>query len=55
MFYLLVQGQILLDGHDISTLNLRWLRQQISLVSQAHTIYDNIRQGLIGSQFEQDS
>jgi ATP-binding cassette, subfamily B (MDR/TAP), member 1 len=31
MFYLPVQGQILLDGQDICTLNLRWLRQQISL------------------------
>ena len=57
MFYLPVHGQILLDGHDISTLNLRWLRQQISLVSQeptlfGTTIYENIRHGLIGSPFE---
>lgn len=27
-FYDPVGGQVFLDGHDISTLNLRWLRQQ---------------------------
>ncbi|KAI1433178.1 ABC transporter [Xylaria sp. CBS 124048] len=56
-FYDPVGGQVLLDGHDISTLNLRWLRQQISLVSQeptlfATTIYHNIRHGLLGTKFE---
>jgi ATP-binding cassette subfamily B (MDR/TAP) protein 1 len=59
-FYLPVAGQILLDGHDISTLNLRWLRQQISLVSQepiifGATIYSNIQQGLVGTKFEYES
>ncbi|KAJ5945869.1 ABC multidrug transporter mdr1 [Penicillium verhagenii] len=33
-FYLPVGGMVLLDGHDTQTLNLRWLRQQIALVSQ---------------------
>ncbi|OTB07208.1 hypothetical protein M426DRAFT_318239 [Hypoxylon sp. CI-4A] len=56
-FYDPVEGRVLLDGHDISTLNLRWLRQNISLVGQeptlfATTIYNNIRFGLIGTQFE---
>ncbi|GJN04300.1 hypothetical protein PR202_ga21839 [Eleusine coracana subsp. coracana] len=32
-------GQILLDGHDLRTLNLRWLRQQIGLVSQEPTLF----------------
>lgn len=55
-FYLPVGGTIFLDGHDIQTLNLRWLRQQISLVSQepvlfGTTIYQNIRHGLIGTRF----
>ena len=56
-FYDPVGGSVHLDGHDISTLNLRWLRQHISLVSQeptlfGTTIYGNIRHGLIGTQFE---
>ncbi|KAI9818482.1 MAG: GTPase-activating protein [Pycnora praestabilis] len=56
-FYDPVGGQVLLDGHDIQKLNLRWLRQQISLVSQeptlfGTTIYGNIRHGLIGTIYE---
>lgn len=43
-------GQVMLDGHDIKTLKLRWLRQQIGLVSQepalfATTIRENILLG----------
>ncbi|KKA28090.1 hypothetical protein TD95_003615 [Thielaviopsis punctulata] len=56
-FYNPVHGRVLLDGHDISTLNLRWLRQQMALVQQeptlfGTTIYENIRYGLIGTQWE---
>ncbi|KAF4555065.1 ABC transporter transmembrane region-containing protein 2 [Elsinoe fawcettii] len=56
-FYDPVGGQVLLDGHDISTLNLRWLRQQVALVQQepvlfATTIFDNIAHGLIGTVHE---
>ncbi|KAK1756016.1 P-loop containing nucleoside triphosphate hydrolase protein [Echria macrotheca] len=59
-FYSPVQGTVYLDDVDISTLNLHWLRQQISLVSQeptlfSTTIYENIRHGLIGTQFEGES
>ncbi|KAI1107215.1 P-loop containing nucleoside triphosphate hydrolase protein [Jackrogersella minutella] len=59
-FYDPVEGRVLLDGHDISKLNLRWLRQHISLVSQeptlfATTIYENIKNGLIGTKFEHTS
>ena len=32
-------GQILLDGHDIRTLNLRWLRQQLGPVSQEPVLF----------------
>jgi ATP-binding cassette subfamily B (MDR/TAP) protein 1 len=58
-FYDPVGGAVLLDGHDIGTLNLRWLRQQISLVQQepvlfSDTITSNIRNGLIGSPFEHE-
>jgi ATP-binding cassette, subfamily B (MDR/TAP), member 1 len=59
-FYDPVGGAVYLDGHDIETLNLRWLRQQISLVQQepvlfSTTIRGNIRHGLIGSRFEHES
>lgn len=59
-FYNPVKGKVYLDGHDISTLNLRWLRQQISLVSQeptlfGTTIYENIRHGLVGTKHEHES
>ncbi|KAI8962444.1 P-loop containing nucleoside triphosphate hydrolase protein [Daldinia sp. FL1419] len=57
-FYDPVAGRVLLDGHDIRTLNLRWLRQQISLVSQeptlfSTTIYNNIKHGLVGHKYEE--
>lgn len=56
-FYSPVRGTVLLDGHDISKLNLRWLRQQMALVSQeptlfATTIFENISHGLIGTRHE---
>lgn len=55
-FYQPTSGQILLDGHDISRLNIRWLRQQMSLVGQepvlfSTSIYENILYGLSGSKF----
>ncbi|KAF4625656.1 hypothetical protein G7Y89_g12507 [Cudoniella acicularis] len=58
-FYDPVGGNVYLDGHDVSTLNLRWLRQQISLVSQeptlfGTTIFENIRHGLIGTKYESE-
>lgn len=56
-FYDPVRGHVSLDGHDISTLNLRWLRQQISLVSQEPTLFSttisgNIQHGLLGTKWE---
>ena len=56
-FYDPVGGQVLLDGHDVQGLNLRWLRQQISLVSQEPTLFGttirgNIAHGLIGTKSE---
>ena len=58
-FYNPVSGKVFLDGRDIQTLNLRWLRRQISLVSQeprlfATTVYENIRFGLLRSNFENE-
>ncbi|KAI4247016.1 MAG: hypothetical protein L6R40_001681 [Gallowayella cf. fulva] len=59
-FYDPVGGEVYLDGHKVSELNLRWLRQQISLVSQeptlfGTTIYGNIQHGLIGTKHENAS
>ena len=49
-FYDPLNGEILLDGKNIKDLNIQWLREQFSLVSQepvlfSGTISDNIRYG----------
>ncbi|XP_032895258.1 ATP-binding cassette sub-family B member 5 [Amblyraja radiata] len=49
-FYDPAAGEITLDGHDIRTLNVKWLREHIGIVSQepilfATTIAENIRHG----------
>nr|CAB3483843.1 unnamed protein product [Digitaria exilis] len=47
-FYDPSAGQILLDGHDLKTLNLRWLRQQMGLVSQEPTLFaTSIKENLL--------
>lgn len=38
-FYDPTEGQVLLDGHNIKTLKLKWLRQQIGLVSQEPALF----------------
>ncbi|KAJ0710650.1 putative Type 1 protein exporter [Helianthus annuus] len=38
-FYDPTSGQVMLDGHDIKGLKLKWLRQQIGLVSQEPTLF----------------
>ncbi|KHN99435.1 ABC multidrug transporter Mdr1 [Metarhizium album ARSEF 1941] len=58
-FYDPVQGAVYLDGRDVGKLNLRWLRQQMALVSQeptlfGTTIFNNISHGLIGTQYEHE-
>ena len=55
-----VSGDILMSGRDIKSLNLRWLRRQVSLVSQepvlfSTTVFENIKYGLVGSAFENAS
>ncbi|KAJ0958481.1 putative ABC-type xenobiotic transporter [Helianthus annuus] len=55
-FYDPTSGQVMLDGHDIKGLNLKWLRQQIGLVSQepalfATTIKENILLGRPDASF----
>ncbi|KAI0192134.1 multidrug resistance protein 1, 2, 3 [Astrocystis sublimbata] len=51
-FYEPTGGQIFIDGIDIQSVNLRWLRSQIGLVRQQPilfdtTIFENIRYGVI--------
>lgn len=52
-------GTVKLDGHDISKLNVRWLRAQIGLVSQEPTlfasrIWENVAYGLINTPYENE-
>ncbi|KAF8251547.1 P-loop containing nucleoside triphosphate hydrolase protein [Wilcoxina mikolae CBS 423.85] len=59
-FYDPVGGDVFLDGHNLKDLNLRWLRQQISLVQQepvlfSCTIFENVCHGLIGTPNEHAS
>ncbi|KAK1992218.1 multidrug resistance protein 2 [Colletotrichum falcatum] len=54
-FYEPVAGEILLDGTPVESLNVRWLRSRIRLVSQEPvlfdaSIYDNISQGFVGTR-----
>jgi hypothetical protein len=59
-FYDPTGGSIKLDGHDLKDLNLKWLRNQIGLVSQepglfAPTIGNNVAHGFIGTRYENAS
>lgn len=43
-----MKGKVLLDGNDIKDLKLRWLRQQIGLVSQEPALFaTSIRENLL--------
>ncbi|KAJ0968076.1 hypothetical protein J5N97_024993 [Dioscorea zingiberensis] len=47
-FYEPLSGSILLDGHDIKNLELKWLRQQIGLVNQEPALFaTSIRENII--------
>ncbi|MCO5561469.1 hypothetical protein L7F22_015090 [Adiantum nelumboides] len=53
-FYDPTSGEVLLDGHNIKSLQLKWLRDQMGLVNQepalfATTIRENIMYGKAGS------
>lgn len=50
-------GTIKLDGHPVNELNLSWLRKNVRLVQQEPvlfqgTVFDNIKQGLVGTKWE---
>ncbi|KAI8722901.1 hypothetical protein NCS52_00435600 [Fusarium sp. LHS14.1] len=51
-FYSPIGGQVVCDGQDISTINLRWFRQKLALVAQEPvlfgvSIFDNIAMGTL--------
>lgn len=53
-------GSITLDGNSVKELNLGWLRTNIRLVQQEPvlfmgTVFENVRKGLIGTQWEHAS
>jgi ATP-binding cassette subfamily B (MDR/TAP) protein 1 len=53
-------GAILIDGHDISRVPVKWLRRQIALVQQepqlfSASIFTNIAHGLVGTEHENAS
>ncbi|KAL7952825.1 multidrug resistance protein [Trichoderma compactum] len=55
-FYDPLAGRILLDDKDLSTYQIRWLRQQIAVVKQESfmfnkSVYDNIKIGLTGPRW----
>ncbi|KAJ6167356.1 hypothetical protein N7497_000199 [Penicillium chrysogenum] len=54
------QGEILVDGHHINDLDVKWWRSQIGLVQQEpclfnDSIYSNVAFGLIRSKWENES
>jgi ATP-binding cassette subfamily B (MDR/TAP) protein 1 len=56
-WYQPTSGQILLDGHDLSTFNTNWLRNHIRLVQQEPTLFQgtvtsNVAKGLVGEQLK---
>ncbi|KXH25074.1 hypothetical protein CSIM01_12990 [Colletotrichum simmondsii] len=53
-------GNILIDDTPIDELNLKWVRKNVRLVQQEPvlfkgTVFDNIQQGLVGTQWEHAS
>ncbi|CAF0803419.1 unnamed protein product [Adineta steineri] len=58
-FYNPIKGKILIDGHDIKVLNIRWLRSLMGLVQQEPVLFnisirDNIAYGDNSRQVTQD-
>ncbi|KAM5353374.1 hypothetical protein ACJ41O_000024 [Fusarium nematophilum] len=53
-------GSVKLDGRELEDLNLRWLRTNVRLVQQDPvlfngSVFDNISNGLVGTQWEFDT
>ena len=59
-FYDIVGGSVQLDGREISSLNVTWLRSSLGLVSQeptlfASTVWENVAYGLVNTIYEKES
>lgn len=59
-FYDPLEGTVKLDGRDLKTLNVKWLRSQIGLVSQEPTLFSttiagNVAHGLVNTPHENAS
>lgn len=55
-----LSGRVLTSGHSVDEIELKWWRSQIGLVQQEpflfnDTIFTNVANGLIGSQWEKES
>jgi ABC-type multidrug transport system fused ATPase/permease subunit len=53
-------GRVLVDGHNINDLDVKWWRSQVGLVQQEpflfnDSIYQNVAFGLIGSKWENET
>ncbi|KAI8077272.1 P-loop containing nucleoside triphosphate hydrolase protein [Gilbertella persicaria] len=54
-FYDALSGQVILDGHDIKDINVRWLRSKIGVVSQEPVLFNmTVRQNLLMGTLEKD-
>jgi ATP-binding cassette subfamily B (MDR/TAP) protein 1 len=56
----LTDGRVLVDGHNIKDLDVKWWRSQVGLVQQEpflfhDSIYQNVAYGLIGSKWENET
>ncbi|CAA3012788.1 ABC transporter B family member 8 [Olea europaea subsp. europaea] len=52
-FYDASSGTVRIDGIDIKTLQLKWLRQQMGLVSQEHALFGtSVKQNIMFGKFE---
>ncbi|KAJ1555502.1 hypothetical protein HK405_001296, partial [Cladochytrium tenue] len=55
-FYDPDSGNVTLDGHDLRTLNVRWLREQIGIVSQEPVLFDKtVRENILYGMREDDA
>ncbi|OQS05543.1 ATP-binding Cassette (ABC) Superfamily [Thraustotheca clavata] len=57
-YYDPTNGTVYLDGHDLKSLNVKWLRQQVGLVGQEPSLFsvsiaENIRHGREGATIEE--
>jgi ATP-binding cassette, subfamily B (MDR/TAP), member 1 len=55
-----ISGNIMIGGHNLEDLDLKWWRSQIGLVQQEpflfnDTIFGNVANGLIGTQWEDET